>query len=261
MTRQPPANSRPLAASWRPTAVSMGLHGGVLALLIIGIAKAPPPPPLPPATAPLMVQFFTPPPPPPHVQPVAPPPDIPPPVIDSIRADAPVLHRPPPPRHRPPQDRRKPPPPRPLPIPPSPLTPPVDSPVNDVQQAPITDAASTSSGPASASHAGPPSTMRGSDAGQPADYRTLVAAHLARFKRYPATARMRHMEGRVRLHLSIGRDGQILGCKVIDGSGYTVLDDGAMTMAERASPLPPPPDDMAGSRIDLVVPVDFFLRG
>jgi protein TonB len=43
-------------------------------------------------------------------------------------------------------------------------------------------------------------------------------------------------------------------------SGFEMLDEEATALPERASPLPPPPPDMAGDPFEFTVPVQFFLN-
>jgi protein TonB len=91
----------------------------------------------------------------------------------------------------------------------------------------------------------------------PAKWRGALVAHLNRTKRYPPEARMRREEGVVRLSFSIDRSGRVIGFRVAGSSGSPALDREALAMIQRASPLPAPPPEVAGGRIDLTVPVHF----
>lgn len=66
---------------------------------------------------------------------------------------------------------------------------------------------------------------------------TLWAA-LERHKRYPSIARMNRWEGRVVVHVSVRRDGQLVNPEVEESSGYSVLDQAAVDVVRQASPLP-----------------------
>lgn len=66
---------------------------------------------------------------------------------------------------------------------------------------------------------------------------TLWAA-LERHKRYPSIARMNRWEGRVVVHVSVRRDGQLVNPEVEESSGYSVLDQAAVDVVQHASPLP-----------------------
>ena len=61
----------------------------------------------------------------------------------------------------------------------------------------------------------------------------------------------------------------LLGCDDVSGSltlqlerpsGFPDLDREAVALPKRAQPLPKPPDDRPGATLELVVPVEFFLR-
>ena len=88
----------------------------------------------------------------------------------------------------------------------------------------------------------------------------MVFAALARNKRYPDAERMRGTQGTVSLSFTIDRSGRVVSAHVAGSSGSPALDEAAVAMAERASPLPPPPAEVPGSRINLVLPVRFSIR-
>ena len=91
-------------------------------------------------------------------------------------------------------------------------------------------------------------------------YEGLVMAQLARNKRYPTDARMRHQEGVATLRFTIGRDGRLLGFKLEAGSGHASLDREVLAMVERAAPFPAFPPEMPQAQLELVMPVRFSLR-
>lgn len=94
----------------------------------------------------------------------------------------------------------------------------------------------------------------------PANWRGALLAHLNRAKRYPAEARQRREEGTVRLSFSIDRSGRVVSYQMVGSSGSTALDQEALSMIQRASPLPAPPAEVPGSRISLTVPVRFDIH-
>ncbi|MCB8821821.1 energy transducer TonB [Microvirga rosea] len=94
----------------------------------------------------------------------------------------------------------------------------------------------------------------------PANWRGAVSAHLNRAKRYPAEARQRREEGTVRLSFVIDRSGRVLSYKIVGSSGSAAIDEEAIAMIQRASPLPAPPAEVAGAQIPLTVPLQFYLR-
>ncbi|HBM12475.1 MAG TPA: energy transducer TonB [Rhodospirillaceae bacterium] len=96
--------------------------------------------------------------------------------------------------------------------------------------------------------------------GSTADYIATLQAWLARHKEYPRSAQKRGQEGTALLYFVIDRNGQVLEHRLRESSGYRVLDKEVMAMIERAQPLPRIPDDMPMQQMELVLPVQFFLR-
>ena len=101
--------------------------------------------------------------------------------------------------------------------------------------------------PAAASNASP--TWQGS-----------VLAHLERHKRYPRNAQMRRNQGVSQVAFTIDRRGYVLAVRLHKSSGHDSLDEETLDLVRRAQPLPPPPSEVGGEHINLVVPVQFFLR-
>jgi len=92
------------------------------------------------------------------------------------------------------------------------------------------------------------------------DYFGRVLAWLERHKRYPAEARSRRSQGTAMVWFVMDRQGRVHGSKLHKTSGYPVLDDAAVKMVERASPLPAMPPEMPDQQVELVVPVEFYIR-
>lgn len=111
--------------------------------------------------------------------------------------------------------------------------------------------------PAAASES---TTTRRTPSISPQRWQSQVIAHLNRMKRYPADARRRREEGVPQLQFSIDRSGRVLSARIVRSSGFPSLDQAALDMINRASPLPAPPASMPDSRITLTVPVNFNLR-
>jgi protein TonB len=106
-------------------------------------------------------------------------------------------------------------------------------------------------------------TARGSataSSASPVNWRGLLLAHLRRSQRYPPEARQRRIEGTVHLNFSIDRNGRVMSYRIVGSSGSEVLDHEALAMIQRASPLPAPPSEVAGARINFTVPVRFDIR-
>lgn len=86
-----------------------------------------------------------------------------------------------------------------------------------------------------------------------------LLAHLERHKRYPRGAELRRQQGVAYIAVTIDRAGNVVAQRLHRSSGYSALDEETLALLQRAQPLPPPPDG-AGERLDLVIPVQFFLR-
>lgn len=93
-----------------------------------------------------------------------------------------------------------------------------------------------------------------------ADYFSTLGAWFERHKHYPRQARLRRQEGRTLLALTIARDGEVLAYAIDRGSGYPLLDDAVLDMIQRAERLPPFPDTMTQTQLQIVVPIQFELR-
>lgn len=92
------------------------------------------------------------------------------------------------------------------------------------------------------------------------DYFARLLAHLNKHKRYPASARAARIEGVVVIRFVMDRRGNVAMREITKSSGRPVLDREALTLTDRAQPLPSVPADIAGDRLDLEVPIHFSLR-
>ncbi|HVY58335.1 MAG TPA: TonB family protein [Xanthobacteraceae bacterium] len=93
----------------------------------------------------------------------------------------------------------------------------------------------------------------------PADpnYYGLVAAHLARYKQFPADARNAHSQGSATVTFNLDGHGRVTSVALVRGTGVASLDREAQAMVHRASPFPPPP---GGNSMKFTVPVSFQIR-
>lgn len=87
----------------------------------------------------------------------------------------------------------------------------------------------------------------------------LVLGALNKKKRYPRDAQFRREQGVPYIRFVMNREGKVLSSRLERSSGFRALDDEAVALPRRASPLPKPPDDVPGDTIELVVPVEFFM--
>ena len=246
--------SRPLLDGPWAVMASILLHGATLGLLLFAVT---PPIISPPAAveAPIIVDVVslarpvpqpvvTPPPPPETVE-------EPPRLIESILSEE-IAPPPPLPEVKPPEPQPKPQPKpkltqsRPQPkAEPSPLPP-----VETVQPSALP--APSAPQQAAVAPAAPISP--------PADYVSLLRAQLERNKVYPRSAQQRRQQGRALVRIAIDRAGHVLQFQLESSSGHELLDREVAEMIQRASPLPPMPLSINGERLELVVPVEFFLR-
>jgi periplasmic protein TonB len=91
-------------------------------------------------------------------------------------------------------------------------------------------------------------------------WQTSLAAHLGRFKRYPATARSRGEQGTATVAFTIDRDGRLLSSRIVQSSGSSLLDEETLALLARAQPVPKPPITAPDSALSLVVPLRFDIR-
>lgn len=91
-------------------------------------------------------------------------------------------------------------------------------------------------------------------------YRQRLTELLAGQQQYPRVAAQRGWEGEVRLRLQVARRGNLVSVRVDRSSGFEVLDQHALAMLDRLASLPPLPDGLEASEIQVVVPVNYRLR-
>ncbi len=92
------------------------------------------------------------------------------------------------------------------------------------------------------------------------NYYTALGSWLAKHKKYPHRARQRKQEGTALLHFVVDRNGQILEHTVAKSSGHKLLDKEVSAMLKRAEPLPEMPDLIHQAKLEITVPIEFFLR-
>jgi protein TonB len=97
----------------------------------------------------------------------------------------------------------------------------------------------------------PPSVVR---------WQSLLAAHIERFKRYPAAARTHGDVGTATVAFTIDHEGHLLRSSIVQSSGSAALDQETLAMLARAQPLPRPPDQLTDGELTLVVPIRFNIR-
>jgi periplasmic protein TonB len=90
-----------------------------------------------------------------------------------------------------------------------------------------------------------------------ANYLGLVAARLARYKRFPPEARSRRQQGAAVVSFNINGDGRVASVRLVRRTGFAALDSEVEAMVHRASPFPAPPSGIATS---FTAPVSFRLN-
>lgn len=88
----------------------------------------------------------------------------------------------------------------------------------------------------------------------------LVLGALNKAKRYPRDAHFARQQGIPYIRFVMNREGKVLSVRIESSSGFRSLDQEALALPRRAQPLPKPPEDVLGDTIELVVPVEFFMR-
>lgn len=124
--------------------------------------------------------------------------------------------------------------------------------------------ASLASAPSSADQVAPraaaPNAGAARDSNALPNWTSRVVARLERYKRYPSEAQSRGDRGVVRLAFNVDRSGGVHNARVVGSSGSNLLDRETLSMIERASPLPPPPDEVRGTYVPVVVPIAYSIR-
>ena len=91
------------------------------------------------------------------------------------------------------------------------------------------------------------------------EYLEKLRRWLAKYKQYPQAAIDKKEEGKVIVGFTLKRDGTVLTAWIERSSGTPLLDDAALAMMRRASPVPPVPDRYKGSELKLAMPVDYSI--
>lgn len=215
------------------------------AAVMVDLAPLPVAPPAPPSEIPPgpKQEVSQPPPPEPVVQPILPP--APPTPAPKVEVPVPPKPKPKPPKRIERVVQQQPPKPKPddKPLAPATTAPP------EVQAPPAPTVAAPAPGLAAA-----PSTNA------IPNWQGMLLGRLEQFKRYPAIAQMNREQGVAYLRFTMDRKGKVLSASIDKSSGFSLLDEETLALIHRAEPLPPPPPEVTGDLIELVVPVQFFLK-
>lgn len=108
-----------------------------------------------------------------------------------------------------------------------------------------------------APRAAPASSVGRGRSNADAAYAAQVAAHLARYKRFPADVQNREAAGVALVQFSVDGSGRVTSVRLARGTGVSALDQEAQALVRRASPVPPPP---SGEAISFTLPINFQMR-
>jgi protein TonB len=185
-----------------------------------------------------------------------------------VRQVEPVASQPDPVIALPPELKQRPAPAKPetaklLPDRPKPLARPKPVRADAKQESEMPPAPRTSAAPKAERHAALTSAASAGAAAAAAalpSYRDRLAAHLQRFKQYPAGAKSAGEQGTAMLSFTVGRGGQVLGSRLAGSSGHPALDAETLAMIRRAQPLPSFPPELTQPSLGFTVPIRFSLR-
>ena len=125
------------------------------------------------------------------------------------------------------------------------------------------DAVSAIEGNSQASTDAAPSAQAGASAPVSRDAPTIdlrVLEWLARYRSYPLAARRAHLEGVVRLRVTLMPDGRFIDARVEQSSGHALLDQAALDLLAHASPLPAELASERSGKIELQLPIVYRMR-
>lgn len=92
------------------------------------------------------------------------------------------------------------------------------------------------------------------------NWRSALVARIERHKHYPEAALARGEHGVARVAFSVDRRGHLHNARIVRSSGSKLLDRDALAWLHRSQPLPPPPPELPGARISVVVPLRYDIR-
>ncbi len=90
------------------------------------------------------------------------------------------------------------------------------------------------------------------------NWKSALVARLERYKRAPPEAP--NATGIATLAFNVDRDGGVHNARIVRSSGASVIDRETLSLVGRAAPMPPPPAEIPGSQIAIVVPIRYNIR-
>ncbi|NWK77454.1 energy transducer TonB [Aquitalea sp. LB_tupeE] len=77
---------------------------------------------------------------------------------------------------------------------------------------------------------------------------------------YPEEARRQNVHGSVTLEVTVAADGNLVKCRILRGSGHSVLDEGARRIVQMSAPFSPFPPALAAQGAKIIVQTFAFTR-
>ncbi|MDI6793506.1 MAG: energy transducer TonB [bacterium] len=90
------------------------------------------------------------------------------------------------------------------------------------------------------------------------DFLILVRREIEQAKYYPKWARQRGLEGIVKVEFTISQEGKGGDIRIVESSGYKMLDEAALATIKRASPFSKLPEGL-GERLKITIPIVYRL--
>jgi protein TonB len=91
-------------------------------------------------------------------------------------------------------------------------------------------------------------------------YGQSISREIKRYQKYPPVAQRKGWEGTAEVLLQIAPDGKVTGITLGKSSGRSILDEEALNMVRKASPLPQAPQNLRGRELTVTVPIVFKLQ-
>jgi len=91
-------------------------------------------------------------------------------------------------------------------------------------------------------------------------YGQSISKEIRRYQKYPPVAQRKGWEGTAEVLLQIAPDGKVTNITLGKSSGRSILDEEALNMVRKASPLPPAPQNLRGRELTVTVPIVFKLQ-
>jgi protein TonB len=91
-------------------------------------------------------------------------------------------------------------------------------------------------------------------------YGNALWSEIGKYKQYPRIAQMRGWQGEAIVELLLDGNGKLKSKKIIQSSGFDILDKQALDMVEKAAPFPTPPENLRNSNFSIKVPIPFKLE-